>query len=713
MPRVQIGDLSQPEGYQVTARPNAVVANAAPAANPEDSSAFRLARALGAVSEHVIPMLEDSTKKDAEAYFNSKTVGEIGKAMKDGTLLPQNNPLYVGTIHNLYGQNMLQQHMRDTEAGIQSGNLHFNSQEELDAYIVKQRNDLLSEHPENKFLQAGYDKQFNAYRTQVLGKYAETSAKALIDNGEAQVTDALYNKTQSILNPNNKLSPEESAAEWMKSFDMMKSTVLFDPKARKDALYENAATIAKSGRVDIVNALLDHKTDNGLTVRAIIGAPHADSMVHAAQEVYDHNMRESQKAQIKAIQSYTEDNARKEISLKLSNGQGGFIPDTYNSITNTGEPKQEKTESLVKSILQDQTKDLSLPEQVDHYARNGVTNDQWSNIIGAGASNLYTVGLPYDGKNIGTLSDAGQQSFDLFRQIYSISPEYARRVVKGERDFNTLQTMDDLITFGWAADSSQAAAVMNNVSRAGISTADYSHLKQDVALAVEDYTSGWWSNKDRNTTALNSRVRRLAEIAVQSGRSPNAKEAVAATIAHIEATSIKFNKAVYSRDQLPMFPNAGTADFWMNMYAEDKINPVLKSINPRLSYSDFFLAPDGDGYTVTMKDSPAYLPDKNGNPVRFTKKDMESYAKGQFSNDTNERVSKLNYTYFYNKLNAQYRITTPTSSARFSPPVKAPVLPSYEDWKKNVRGKKTADGVPVENLNLSQFQEWMKNNSGK
>jgi len=116
------------------------------------------------IREKLIPIL-----KHLPANFQKKPEYK-GMSATQVAIAEQGNPLFVGTVNNLYGQNVMQEHMRETEARISTGELTFKSSEELDQYLVKQRNDLLALYPDNKFISTGYDKQFNAYRSQVKGR---------------------------------------------------------------------------------------------------------------------------------------------------------------------------------------------------------------------------------------------------------------------------------------------------------------------------------------------------------------------------------------------------------------------------------------------------------------------------------------------------------------------------------------------------------------
>jgi hypothetical protein len=90
------------------------------------------------------------------------TVDELGKKIKSGEMLPSQSPVFAATLHHIYGENNMGHLERDTLSKLQTGQLKFNTQEEVDQYLTEARNDVLQ--GQNKFTIAGFERASTSSR---------------------------------------------------------------------------------------------------------------------------------------------------------------------------------------------------------------------------------------------------------------------------------------------------------------------------------------------------------------------------------------------------------------------------------------------------------------------------------------------------------------------------------------------------------------------
>ena len=182
MPRVDSGYAPRPEVIQVAASPN--IATEQARFDPRGSSAYRLAEALSVARpeiERVASRVEDSEREAARAYANSMTVDALGKKIKSGEMLPSKSPVFAATLHHIYGENAMDQLERDKLSKLQTGQLKFNTQEELDQHLTEARNSFLQ--GQNKYTIAGFDKGWDRFKTTLSTANARITDEQFLQRG--------------------------------------------------------------------------------------------------------------------------------------------------------------------------------------------------------------------------------------------------------------------------------------------------------------------------------------------------------------------------------------------------------------------------------------------------------------------------------------------------------------------------------------------------
>lgn len=198
MARQQVGYDPGAEALRPTVSPNfQMIQPKSVEGMLSENKGFQLAAALGAPSvQNAIEKLgaskEEADKAAGEAYANSKTVDELKKEVDDGTLMASHSPVFNATVQHIYGENSLANFQNDTLSKLTTGELKFDTQEELDQYLTDARNQQLA--GQSKFAVAGFDKKWNNFRESVLTAHAKVNNAEAVDRGVAEAQDNLWVK---------------------------------------------------------------------------------------------------------------------------------------------------------------------------------------------------------------------------------------------------------------------------------------------------------------------------------------------------------------------------------------------------------------------------------------------------------------------------------------------------------------------------------------
>lgn len=568
------------------------------------SGAYQLAKALGALDTSQLKQSLSGVdaaqhieaRQQAEKFANSITVDELGKRVKSGEMLPSNSPAFMGALQHIYGENTQQNFERDTFSKIQTGELSFGSQEEMDAYLTKGRNDSLE--GQSKYAIAGFDKGYGSFREKAITANAKFMNDKAVERGLQESSDKLGNDVLKVTAPEFKGTPEDGAKVLLKSYKLLTGTSLLRDDARKEALNGILTNLAGSGHKDLAEAVLKQDVGDGVSVRAVIGEQRAVAITNAAQGQYDNAQRQRVDVELRPFleqadkgeldekkladfagqnEKYittqtlhaitngnraaqdrlaranaqntllqtseaTEHAARQNVAAATASGTLAFLPQ-QKYLSHTGEEKTLDHDKVAAEVLTQQTSKWELPQQVEAWSKNDVENPEWAKEISGGAANVASVGWAYDGKNIGQLNPQGQKALDTFMKINATDPKYAEKLAK--KDYQLLSDIQFMVQKGGFPNVNDAASMVNQATRGDIKSSDYGSMTKNVASAVDDVVNpgfwsarvSWWNglfgNDQTNLTSMHADIRRRAELLVMSGQYKDAGAAVEATVKYL------------------------------------------------------------------------------------------------------------------------------------------------------------------------------------
>ncbi|QDB71024.1 internal virion protein C [Bordetella phage vB_BbrP_BB8] len=266
---------------------------------PQEDSATRLARALGALDPNVIggslsriqEVNDAEERRRAQAYANSKTLDELGKEIREGKLLPSQSPVFGATIQHIYGENSQKALERDTLSKLSSGELKFTTEQELDAYLTEARNSQLE--GQSEYTIAGFDKGWNQFRGQAAVVNLKINDNEAVNRGISEASDNLSNVLLDVTAPTFQGTDEDRAKTLMSRYELLTATQLLRADARKEALSNLLVRIASSGNQGLLNTMLSQKLPNGgPTIAGLLGDRVTMSLGNAAESQFDRDQRQ-------------------------------------------------------------------------------------------------------------------------------------------------------------------------------------------------------------------------------------------------------------------------------------------------------------------------------------------------------------------------------------------------------------------------------------
>lgn len=522
------------------------------AANPNASSAFQLAHALGvADTRPLMAGLADQAKikKDEEeaaarAYGNSMTTDELGRKIKAGEMLPSQSPAYVATVQHLYGENSMSQIENKLSSDLTTGTLKLNSPQEVDQYLTKARNDHLS--GQSAYTVAGFDKGWNRLRESMITANTRMQDKEYTQHAVETSTETLTN----LVTKDATGSVEEQAGNFMGTYQMLRDGgVLLTPEASKEALRSSLGAAAATGNKALVDTILASKLDNGQSVSTVIGpeqglaisnradqenrqranqrldvelrplfidadkglldvkkldqlfanneefltTPTYMQLINTNERALDQLRKGNEGAFLASQVMQSDADARRAIAASLSTRTFSRLPQ-QKVLNKRGETEDAKQVELAQEILEQSTQGMPVEERLAVYSANNVPDEALKTRLLGGLSNLATVGWKYDGKNIGEVSPVGTAAFEEFIKANKVNPEYVSGLV-GEKAYKNLSLIEFMNVKGGSGGIKEAARVVNEANNSGITQADFDkNYKSSVNAAVNNiYNPAWYS----------------------------------------------------------------------------------------------------------------------------------------------------------------------------------------------------------------------------
>jgi hypothetical protein len=552
MSRAQVSDQFGGQQLQTQARPVAATEQAAAPAQETRWKGLADVFAQGAgLADTVRQQAENDDRAAAKRWAQSMTVGELGKAIQEGKMMPSQSPVFVGTVQHIWGVNSHEAGMRDLQSKLAKGELKFNSGEEADNYLTEWRNTTLA--GQSDYAKAGFDKAYAQTRDKVMDHVTRANDAQWVDNAKVQATDFLANSLNTVSAADFKGTPQEAAAQLMSQYQLMRHTKTLPDDAANGALGEMVARMAASGKPELLSAFLASEMDGIGSVRGFLGETRAATLTHQASAAYDQGQRERidgemlpwykqadagslnvskleawasspenakfvssatvhgltranaaaierqqrelQQAQITGAMQASEYEAQRRVDVAALNGRLWEVQGTNTPkvLTKTGDVKDFDVKGYAEQSLAAKTRALPFDLQVATWAMNGLANPNWRNAIDAGFLNLASIGMEAKGKPTGQLNEVGKASIELFRQVDSVNADYARELV-GEKTYQRFSDIGFLMHLGRTPDD--AAGVAAGAASGGVIGSDLDNLTKKIHAEVNKLTDSPWYKPD-------------------------------------------------------------------------------------------------------------------------------------------------------------------------------------------------------------------------
>jgi hypothetical protein len=567
MTRAQVSDEFGGQQLQTQARPVAATEQAAAPLQETRWKGLADVFAQGAgLADTVRQQAEIDEKNAAKRWAQSMTVGELGKAIQEGKMLPSQSPVFVGTVQHIWGVNSHEAGMRDLTTKLSKGELKFNSTEEADQYLTEWRNTTLA--GQSDFAKAGFDKAYAQTRDRVLDQITRANDAQWVENASAQAGDFLANAFNTVAAWDFKGTPQEAAENLMSKYQLMRHTKTLPDAAAKGAMGEMLVRMAGSGRKDILDAFLDTEMDGIGKVRSFVGEAKAMTLANHATTVFDGQQRQriddevlpfyeqadrgeltpkfrewatsdENKKYLSAatIHSLEQVNmaalARQQNALYESRVAGavqasqaeaerridaallvGRLPSVMGTnkpqvLDKQGEPKDlsdKDVQDMAEKIAVRRTQGMPFEQQVGFFAQNGLKNPNWEATMNAAFFNLNTIGVDSKGKPTGTLNDAGKAGLELFKQL-NLYGDYAKSLMP-EKQYNRFDNIAFLTKMGRTVDDAAALATAGDMKVVEDSDVDklLKGVKSEVGKIQSDpfYKFDWAQRMWGDNTVANT-----------------------------------------------------------------------------------------------------------------------------------------------------------------------------------------------------------------
>ena len=561
MARQQVGYNPGAEALRPTVSPNYTMIQPQSAESIlSENKGFQLASALGspAVQKAIETFgisREEKDKAAGQAYANSKTVDELKQEIESGDLAASHSPVFNATVQHIYGENTQSKFERETISKLNTGELKFDDPAQLEEYLVNGRNEYLT--GADKFAIAGFDKRWGQFREAAQTAHAKMKDAEAVDRAVSEAQDNLWTVTQQVLSPEFKGTKEEAAAKIVDRYKFLSDTSsLLRNDQKKEALKGLMAQMVSTGDVALVDAMLNSKLDNGLTVGSVLGGSAITTLKSSVVSFDNKNQHERINNEVLpylklADQGELKGKKAEEFENWYFNNKKYVTPSTYMGITNTQQASEARAQAAAQKALliskaeetvnvaqqntvatieqggyaflpqqkvmtttgdvtdfkqkefatdyiQKRVADTRMPfdKQVQFWSTNGLQNPEWEKTVQSGVSNLASVGWTYDGKNVGQLNPQGEAALNQYLQIAAVNPAEADKYAG--KDADLLSDIKFMVEKGGMPNINDAAKFVNQVRTRGIKSTDIGSMKESVKSAVDDIVNPSWYSSSAN-----------------------------------------------------------------------------------------------------------------------------------------------------------------------------------------------------------------------
>ncbi len=630
MARVQVGGVSAPEALRTTLSPSLQMVQQRQD-RTAGTQAAQLAEALGVGANFAQQKAVESADADARKVLNSMTIDELGKKLKSGELAPNQSPLFMATLNGLYGENLRAKLERDTIEKMETGELQFNTPEELDKYITEARGSYLTETDPNAV--KGFDAKFNQMRQGLLDAQGKITASATVERMSSEATQFMLNDVDTFRKDNPDATPAQIAQHLMNLDKNLRDMAPLPPKVQKGVLKGVFNDLAARGEFDLLNEALKVKQPSGQTGATLIGMDTARQLLSIAENANDKNQRIQLDTDVEPyyLQAMEGELDRKGLDALKKAKERYFTTERYASIirmnevaidqrrrsiadfekqrqeaqgeyfaqtaamdamraAQSGQPVllnnekitvgsktfdlQKVREEMVNTTMAQRLSSgkLSVGQATAELAILDQDFKPWKSSLSQTASAIDSYKFTR-GEQGGQMPEQIKQGIELYRQVRAQSPTYADRIAGPNKDL--FEAIDFGISqFGLTTEAAaQAAATMKQYDQLDPLTRKE---RDAVAGAVRsevlqpNWFMDFFTDGAKYSPALSARINKLIDFSVQ-GLGATAADTSENLKTMLSANTVKVGSYAYLNTDMPQFKG-------VNPYTGEEI---LDSARPR------------------------------------------------------------------------------------------------------------------------------------
>ena len=623
-------------------------------------------------------MVAESDKQRAESLVNSMTTSELDAKIKADPSALASSPIFNATVNRIHMGNVASNAERETLRKLQAGELQTqiqgdpdntrwnpdgsanqnfkDSNQKLDAYLQEQRNTLLK--GSDVYGQAGFDHNYNLFRTHALAENSKMQANASLDFAKATAAEA-----GSIAIAGND-SPENKAAKVALWEGSLKNLAL--PAARKDVRLGMAKSLAYAGDPETLRQVLAIKLDNGLTFGSSLGQDEAANLMAHAVRTYDTNQlkgkvqwdkqqavdsQASADQVIKnAVQTDTVSEVRSQQPIKKEDGTDGYRP---------SEPiKYHALDEFAR------TNKLAPRDRLQKFMVNGTEDTDSKQIVEGGAASLGSMTWSEDGKPAAQLSPQFAKGQELYNIAKSVDPtgNLSKKLAGSEANASMYESVDMIsrITGKKPEEAAMVEARYQYAVKAGLPT--ITGADAQASTIVDSLNHGFFTrllgadaNAVRNIDNVKKEVSETLKKLVFAGSSlPDATKLVQDNITN---NIVNVGGNLIYRRSIPSIPEVTGSNSQVTGGSETMMKRWLEIYGGQLATQSGFapedlslsVNPAGDLFTIMAKGSPL---NGNGHQIGNTTEEIQQWMKGDLSNYKVETAQAADRSAFASKLSS-------------------------------------------------------------
>lgn len=624
--RKQVNDLQAPDRLQTLARPN-VATETVSKPNNAGGRLAALASGLGigaTIATGEADRAKEEERKNAEDFFNSHTPEQIGKMTRDGKLPADKNPIWVAHVQHLQGTNELSRVGRDTANGIETGDLQFRDEAELDAYMTTQRNEILQSYGRNEYVVGGFDKNYQDIKQRLLGVHSKNRTSDAMFEGELTATESLKN-----LHGLEYESDEDFTKAVQDQWNVVKERDHLISNERGAEVFSQAFAIPliERGEFDKLDALLKTKTADGHTFETIIGSSRA---------MQYRNLANKERMRVASVQSIQ--NNKLLAQQAIQQGDWGKVDPEVSYLKPDGSMATMKKEDLLDQATIDAYTGQfgAMPNKLDAMAQNKIVDPRMKQLLTNSKVTLFDVFKPQADGSVGKVSEEGIAAVELFAEMKESNPGMIELHLKSEKDRQNLDDVVDLMEHGM--NINEAASTVAEAVTSGIEISHGENFKDAVDAAVDeaidpDFGLSWFGSlfefgaNASNSPMVKSKLQRMSSLLFRSGKVDSAENGANLALRKLRDSNVTsiVNGRLYYNEELPKIDtNHPIADV-MTDFIETKFEETIE--DPWYWFDTYpKIRKDKSGAYALFADDDMPLVDEDNKPISFTEEEINSWA---------------------------------------------------------------------------------------